>query len=394
MDLCFTRPVLEIANMKPQYKVVIIQRVLSHYRRPFHELLRERLAGAGIELVLIYGSPSKSKTRKKDGAEITWAHHIKNRSIKVGLHKLYWQPCLKHIRGADLVIVEQASKLILNYLLVVCQMIGLKKVCFWGHGRNFQEHNASVVGEGIKYFMSRHVHWWFAYNDLSAGIVRSLGYPESRIASVQNAIDTRRLVTAQQKVSQAQLQHIKAKSGIKGENVCIYTGGMYPEKRLDFLLEACVQIKKDVSDFEMIFIGAGPDDSKVKEAAEKYEWVHYVGPKFDEDKVPYFMLSKLFLMPGLVGLAILDAFALETPLITTNISYHSPEIDYLIDGVNGVIVRESNDPSVYAAQVSNLLKDDKAREKLIAGCRTAAGKYTIKEMVESFAEGIVKALAW
>jgi exopolysaccharide biosynthesis WecB/TagA/CpsF family protein len=35
------------------------------------------------------------------------------------------------------------------------------------------------------------VDWWFAYNDLSAGIVRSLGYPEERITSVQNAIDTR-----------------------------------------------------------------------------------------------------------------------------------------------------------------------------------------------------------
>jgi len=378
--------------MKPQYKVVIIQRVLAQYRRPFYELLRNRLAGADIELVLIHCSPSESEALKRDGVEIEWTHHVKDRCIKIGPYELYWQPCLKHIRGADLVIVEQASKLILNYVLVASQMIGLKKVCFWGHGKNFQEHNASAVGEGIKSFMSRCAHWWFAYNDLSAGVVRSLGYPENRITSVQNAIDTRLLVAAQQKVTQARLQHIKAKSGINGNNVCIYTGGMYPEKRLDFLLEACVQIKKDVPDFEMIFIGAGPEDSKVKEGAEKYEWVHYVGPKFDEEKVPYFMLSKLFLMPGLVGLSILDAFALETPMVTTDIPYHSPEIDYLIDGVNGVIVRESNDPSVYAAQVSNLLRNDGAREKLIAGCRAAREKYTIEEMVERFAGGIIRAL--
>jgi len=378
--------------MKPQYKVVIIQRVLSHYRRSFYELLRERLVDADIELVLIHGSPSKDEARKKDGAEITWAHHINNKCIKIGPHKLYWQPCLRHIRGVDLIIVEQASRLILNYVLFACQIVGIKRLCFWGHGKNFQEHNASVVGEGIKCFMSHHVHWWFAYNDLSAGVIRSLGYLENRITSVQNAIDTHHLATARQNVTQVQLRHIKAKSGIKGDNVCIYTGGMYPEKRLDFLLEACVQIKKDVSDFEIIFIGAGPEDSKVKEAAEKHEWVHYVGPKFDEERVPYFMLSRLFLMPGLVGLSILDAFALETPLITTNVSYHSPEIDYLIDGVNGVIVRETTDPSVYAAQVSRLLKDDKAREKLIAGCRAAREKYTIEEMVERFTYGVIKAL--
>ncbi|MCG2722789.1 MAG: glycosyltransferase family 4 protein [Thermodesulfovibrionales bacterium] len=379
--------------MKSLRKVVIIQRVLSHYRRPFYELLRERLAGAGIELVLIHGSPSESEARKKDGVEIEWAHSVKNRSIMIGQHELYWQPCLKHIRGADLVIAEQASKLILNYVLVACQMIGLKKVCFWGHGRNFQEHNASVVGEGIKRFMSRHAHWWFAYNDLSASVVRSLGYPENRITSVQNAIDTRRLVAAQQNVTQAQLQHIKRDLGIKGDNICLYTGGMYPEKRLDFLIEACVQIRKDISDFEMIFIGGGPDDSKIKEAAEKHKWIHYLGPKFDEEKVPYFMVSKLFLMPDAVGLSVLDAFALKTPLITTNSSHHGPEISYLVDGVNGVIVRESNDPSVYAAQVSRLLKDDKAREKLIAGCCIAREKYSIEEMAERFAEGVIRALA-
>ena len=379
--------------MKPQYKVVIIQRVLSHYRCPFHELLKERLAGAGIELVLIHGFPSKKEARKKDNAEIAWAHHVKDRCIKVGQHELYWQPCLKHIRGADLVIVEQASKLILNYVLVVCQMIGLKKVCFWGHGKNFQKHNASVAGECIKRFMSRYVHWWFAYNDLSTEIVRTLGYPESKITSVQNAIDTHYLLEIRKNITQSQLRQVKRKLGIKGNNVCIYAGGMYPGKRLDFLIEACVQIKKDVSAFEMIFIGAGPEDSKVKGAAEKHEWVHYVGPKFDEEKVPYFMLSRLFLMPGLVGLAILDAFALETPLITTNIPYHSPEIGYLVDGVNGVIVYESNGPSVYAARVSNLLKNDEAREKLIAGCRVARGKYTIEEMVERFAGGVMNALA-
>ena len=378
--------------MKPQHKVVIIQRVLSHYRRPFHELLRKRLAGADIELVLIHGSPSKSGARKKDSDRISWAHHIKNRSIKAGPYDLYWQPCLKHIREADLVIVEQASKLILNYALFICQMIGLKKVCFWGHGKNFQEHNASVIGECAKRFMSRHVHWWFVYNNLSAGIVRSLGYPKDRITSVQNAIDTRRLVAAKQTITQQKLDHIRSELGIKGENVCLFTGGMYPEKRLDFLLDACKKIKNTVPDFEMIFIGDGPEDSKVKESAEKHEWVHYVGPKFDEEKVPYFMLSRIFLMPGLVGLSILDAFALETPLITTKVPYHSPEIDYIIDGVNGMIVQETDDPSVYAAQVSRLLKNDKTREKLTAGCRAAREKYTIEEMVNRFTEGVIEAL--
>ena len=378
--------------MEPRHKVVIIQRLLAQYREPFYELLSKRLAGANIKLVLIYGSPSKGEAQKKDSVEITWANHIKNRSIKIGTHELHWQPCLKHIREADLIIVEQASKLLLNYLLFVSQIFGVKKLCFWGHGKNFQKHSASIIGERIKRFMSRYVHWWFAYNNLSTEVIASIGYPRDRIASIQNTIDSKSLVVAREKMTQVQLNHIKKELGIKGDSVCLYTGSMYLGKRLDFLINTCVHIKNAVPDFEMIFIGAGPDCDRIKTAADRFEWIHYMGPKFDEDKVPFFMLSKLFLMPGSVGLAVSDTFTLETPLVTTNVANHGPEIDYLVDGVNGVIVRESNDPSVYAAQVSNLLKDDKAREKLIAGCRAARGKYTIEEMVERFTGGVIRAL--
>jgi glycosyltransferase involved in cell wall biosynthesis len=47
---------------------------------------------------------------------------------------------------------------------------------------------------------------------------------------------------------------------------------------------------------------------------------------------------------------------------------------------------------LYAAQVANLLKDDKAREKLEAGCRAAREKYTVQAMAERFAEGVIDAL--
>lgn len=113
---------------------------------------------------------------------------------------------------------------------------------------------------------------------------------------------------------------------------------------------------------------------------------------FGTDKVPFFMFSKLCLMPGAVGLVILDAFALETPLITTNITYHGPEIDYLVDGINGIIVQETEDPNSYAEQVAYLLQDKDALDKLKEGCRIAKTKYTMNEMVERFASGIIQAL--
>ena len=378
--------------MKFKHEIAIIEISLKHYRNPFYELLRKQLSKSNVELVLIHGFSSNCEAKKSDEVEIEWAHVIKNKCIRIGSRELYWQPCIKILRRADLIVVDQSSKLLLNYLLFIGHRLGIKKLCFWGHGKNFQEHSASRMGESAKRFLSRHVHWWFAYNDLSAEIIRSLGYPESRITSVQNAIDTKYLIGVSEKISKQHLKQIRNEFGIKGENVCIFIGEMYPEKHVSFLLEACLQIKKNISDFEMIFIGDGQDDYKVKKMAKKCEWIHYLGPKFDEGKIPFFVLSKLILIPGSVGLAILDGIALETPLITTDIVKHGPEIAYLVEGFNGSIIKVSKSAEVYASRVSNLLKNNEDRDRMIAGCRAVREKYTIEKMVEKFTGGVIKAL--
>jgi glycosyltransferase involved in cell wall biosynthesis len=375
-----------------QHKIAIIQKFITHYRRPFFELLKERLAKSDIELVLVYGNPRSKDGDNKDAVSISWGKNVKSRSLNVFGHELLFLSAFRFLRGADLVIVEQASKLTLNYLLFLAQQAGLKKFCLWGHGKNFDVHSASRVGEMLKFFMSRYVHWWFAYNDFSAAVVKSLGYPENRITSVQNSIDTRSLIKAQESITQENLECIRRETGLKSRNVCIYSGAMYSERRLDYLIKACQEVKRQIRDFEMIFIGEGVDQEKVEIAAKQFDWIHYVGAKFGKGKVPYFMLSKLLLIPSSVGLAVLDSISLETPLITTHRIGHGPEIDYIRNGLNGVIVRDFNDFIKYASCISYLLKNDDALNKLIAGCKMGKENYTIEEMVDRFVKGVFNAL--
>lgn len=377
-------------NRRP--RVAIVYKSLPQYRRRFFELLRQRLDQLGVELVLVYGQAGAKDAAKKDTVNLPWAHRIENTIVRVAGRELYWQPCLGLVRGAELVIAEQASKLLVNYLLQLFNLLGVQRFAFWGHGKNFQAHEGSRLGEWLKRLVSSKVHWWFTYNEISSRVVRELGFPQQRITSVQNAIDTRALIAARRRLEPEQLEALKRELGVTGDNVCIFSSSMYREKRLGFLIEACLLIRAQVPDFQMIFIGAGPEDHLVSEAAQKYPWLHYLGPRFDAAKVPYFALSKLLLMPGLVGLGVLDAFALEVPLVTTDLPYHSPEIEYLNDSVNGVIVAQSQDAAAYAAAVVELLRDDLLRDGLVQGCREAAARYTVEEMVERFAAGVLRAL--
>jgi len=370
-------------------KVVIIQRALKKYRVPFYQKLKEKCDKNNIELILVYG---KDDFLPFNDAILDWGIEVKSCSFTVRHKKVYFHPIFKYIIGADLVIVEQATKLLENYFLWLLNALGIKKIAFWGHGKNFQAANNNSLSETIKKYMTIHVHWWFAYNELSAKIVENIGYPGSRITVVNNSIDTLYLKNKAKTFTQEDLDKIKNQHNIKGDNVCLFVGGMYKEKRLPFLIEACLQIKKKVPDFEMIFIGAGKDQHLVEEASEKYSWIHYIGPKFGNEIIPYFLISKLLLIPGGVGLAILDSFSLLTPLVTTKNSYHGPEISYLVYGKNGVMVNSITDANVYANNVIELLKDTNMRQRLIEGCRISREQYSIEKMVNHFFTGLIKAL--
>ena len=272
-------------------------------------------------------------------------------------------------------------------------MMKLDKLAIWGHGKNFKKSKQNRFGEMLKKFLSRHAHWWFAYNDRSAAVVTSLRYPEKRITSVQNTIDIGQLIAESSKINKNQLHAIKRKYNIKGDNVCLYVGSIYKEKRLDYLISACIYLRKLIPNFEMVCIGTGPDVSKIEVAANHYSWLHHVGPKYGIENVPFFTMSNLLLMPGLVGLAIVDAFALETPLVTTEFSDHSPEIDYLRNNYNGLILPKSTTPECYAQKVANILSDKQLLDKLVEGCRFSAQKYTLNTMVDRFSTGIIEALS-
>jgi len=381
------------SNGRNQFVATVIYKTLPVYRIPFFEALRPHLRSRGVELRLIYGQPPPGEAMKQDTGHIAWAQPVRNRIFIVGSRKLYWQPCLSLLKDSDLVIVEQASKLLINYVLLAKQRLGKTKVAMWGHGRNFMENSASSIGELVKRLISRRAHWWFAYNESSAAVVRDLGFPAHRITVVQNTIDTELLQKKKAATTTLDIEVLRRDLNLRSVNVGIFVGGLYAEKRIEFLLQAAREIRKRVPDFELLVVGAGPQADIVRKAAHKAPWIHYIGPKFNEESVPFLMLSKVMLLPGAVGLAVIDSFVVEVPLVTVDGSSHGPEIEYLVHGINGLKLDRDTSPEDYAQAVVGLLKQDRIRSSLQEGCRIAAEKYTLSAMVERFTEGVIRALS-
>jgi glycosyltransferase involved in cell wall biosynthesis len=376
-----------IRPASPAARIAIVYPHLPQYRTAFFCGLRDALASENISLDLYYGKPPSDS--KGDERDLDWATPVRNRVLTVMGRELVWQPVPRSVLDADLVVLLQNTLVVSNLALAARFRALRKKVAFWGHGLNYQAGSANL-GNRVKKIYTRRADWFFAYTNSVAAHLLQMGFPQDRITVVQNAIDTRSLVHQFERVDAGRVEQLRRELGLAPGPVGLYCGGMYDLKRLPFLIEAGRRLRQRIPSFQMVFLGSGTDAARVKAFAETASWVRYVGPKFGEERVPYFKLADVLLMPGLVGLAILDSFALQTPMVTTRFPHHSPEIDYLEPNRNGLITEDTLDSFVNGTV--RLLESPDLAATLKRGCREGAQRYTLQAMVSNFHSGISNAL--
>ncbi len=359
-----------------------------HYRAPFHERLRSILKEHGVEYTVFYSDLGARNRFKNDTVDIEWGKKVPLTRIA----SCEYQHALKESQKFDLIIIQQENKLLVNYIIYVLSRLTRKKIAYFGHGRNFQSRNPAGKGERFKRFWATKVDWWFGYTDETRSHIESLGFPSERITVFNNAVDTsevRRMVDA---VTPTRLDALRRELGLVGKHVGVFVGGIYPDKRVTFLVTAADRIRERIPDFEMLVIGGGSDLPVIMDLAKSRPWIHVLGPRFGTEKIELMMLGHLFLMPGLVGLAILDAGTAGLPMATTRFPWHSPEIAYIEPEVNGIVVDDWRNPDAYADAVCNVL----ANPARLAAMRDEAIKlgecYTIEAMATRFAAGVLKAL--
>jgi len=368
-------------------RVVIVERQLLQYRVAFYEQLRTLLHARGIELQLLIGEGTPTEIKKKNQTMLDWSIPIPTRYLL--REKLCWQPFGKYARHADLVIVMHENKLIYNLWLL--SFGRPRRLAFWGHGRNMQSDQPHGLKERFKRWTINKVDWWFAYTESSAELIQDAGFPHTRTTVVENAVDTNEMQAFCEAVTTQDVQSLHADLGLDHGPIGLYLGSLYREKRLQFLLESAQHIREKIPGFQLLIVGAGPEQSFIETQAQRHPWLHYLGPLQGRDKARALMLADIMLNPGLVGLGILDSFVSGKPMFTTDCGLHSPEISYLISGQNGIMT--ANTVKDYANTIVSALSDPVALAKLQGQARCTASRYTVENMAERICNGILGCLA-
>ncbi|MCZ4304591.1 glycosyltransferase family 4 protein [Zoogloeaceae bacterium G21618-S1] len=370
----------------PGKRVLVVQRRLTHYRLPFFEALKTCLADRGCQLVLAHGEPSDTERAKSDTGDLNWAERLETR-YWFG-DRVCWQPFGALMRQADMTVVTAENKLLYN--LVAQSSLNAGRVALWGHGANLQGDPGSLR-ERFKRFTAQRADWWFGYTDLSVPLIERSGFPAERISVLNNTIDTAEMVAMRARVDDERVAQVRRALGLTTENVGIYVGSLYAEKRIDFMLDAAAEVRRRVPDFEFLIVGGGAQADRVIRFCAENPWARYLGVLKGQDKIDVLAISKVMVNPGAVGLGILDAFVCHVPMVTTACGMHGPEIAYIESGHNGAITE--NAVADYVAVVCAVLSDNAFYARLVAGCVESAARYSLKNMTTRFADGVEQCLA-
>lgn len=131
---------------------------------------------------------------------------------------------------------------------------------------------------------------------------------------IQNAIDSQNFV------ANANIRkEVRKELELEDKFVVGHVGRMQPEKNHDFLINVFAEIKKKKMDAELILVGTGPLEEKVKDkVAEKRlsDCVHFLGNRKDMNRI--YQAMDVFVFPSLfegLGIVAIEAQAVGIPIV-------------------------------------------------------------------------------
>ena len=162
--------------------------------------------------------------------------------------------------------------------------------------------------------------------------------------------------------SQPERAERKAAIGLAHKRVIMFNGRLVPRKGGDILLRAFAALKPDAPDAGLLFVGYGPEETRLKELATalNVNHVHFAGHVRLEDLPGYYACADVFVLPSWGepwGLVINEAMAAGLPVIATD--QVGASVDLIRDGVNGYVT-PARDPVALAHALRQVL-DDPAR---------------------------------
>ena len=360
------------------------------YRKSFFERLN---ALGKFEYVVVHGSAPRGTNYILAAPPFNFPNlAITNYELPFAGRSIIWQPVVwKVIRGDfDAAVIGAETKFISNLVIMLVMLLRRRPVLTWGFGfhqyaappKTFLAKLIAAAAGTAKMPVYRMMSGFLVYTEGGKRVLENLPHPPKRIAVLRNTIDLEREAGFQAAVKTESLEHVLQELGVRENSVkLLYFGRLVEMKRLDILVEyakRCALRKRNV---DVMIFGAGPEEAELRAKASNLPNV--VFHKHDDLKLARALrVSAAVVIPGYVGLAIPHGFAHGVPTLTRKGQLHSPEIEYIEDGVNGLILPE--DLEDFFTAVDFFVDSKSSQKRLADGARRTAASLGMENMVNAF----------
>lgn len=359
-------------------RVVLLQRIIPGYRVPVLRRLAEEL-----DWRIVFG-------RNVPGSSITDApflHGVDFRAWSAGGSARFIVPVGAIIDRfkPDAIVAEGAPGLSSTWELAARRRFGGPKLLFWSIGYHPESpHEPGRLGLAQWPYLLAYAgaDAMVLYGRDGADFLRRF-FPRKPLFVAANTVDTEELRRQRDRAAPA---------ARRGRPELVTLGRLNANKNFAQLVQSFLAFRRRCPDAVLKIIGDGPDRPNIEAAAgdQLGRSVILLGASYDEaETARHLMAADLFVMAGRIGLSINHALAYDLPVMAfargPRGPFHGSEIDYLIDGQTGFLVRDASTEGL-TRRLEEVLADGRDwKAELRPGIRQFVERHlTIDRMLDGF----------
>lgn len=199
------------------------------------------------------------------------------------------------------------------------------------------------------------------YIAVSGKVKRYVKYalPHRDIYVIHNGVDIDKF----NKLNINESKQVRRKFGLtENDKIVLFVGRHIFEKGIEYLIRALPKVRELVPDLKAIVVGDGPDRQNLEKLSRRLnldDIVIFPGFLSEDDLILAYLISDVLVLPtlgGLVeafGIVLIEAMAMETPVVATNVGGISEVVK---NGVTGILVEPKNSDQIAEALI-RLLSD-------------------------------------
>ena len=363
-------------------KVAFFQLVCPGYKRSLFEGLQQL---QGIDLTLFVGDKSPPGFPPSESLESVTHVLIRNVITTIFGLVFVWQDTSDKfkIENYDLVLLPEGVLYLSNYIIMIKCWVHNVPFGLYTHGFNYQRKSTyiAIILERFRSFVHRRCDFLIVYSEEGAKHLSEHNkVPLERIFVAQNTLDINAILKRSKKITPDDLLQCRETMGVSASDVLLmYVGRISSEKKPEWVVQAVKFLRAQGLPVQAAFVGDGPAFKGLKEYVSAFPGdlqsnIHILGRVPVEDVDLYLKSADISVMPGMTGLAIVHSFVLGKPYITVDSPYHSPEICYLQQGINGLMA--NNNLDAFCDAVSLLVESPVKRKAM----GESAYQYAIDEL--------------